>query len=264
MQIEQVKNWLASPRRWPRLRDQVFSTLFFRLPVGLRRRLYQGQAFTCPVCETNLRAFLSLRRPYYLECPVCRSMQRHRLVLRFLQTRTSLFAGGSPRFLHIAPEPGLARRLRAIPAIDYLSADLNDPRAMRKIDLTRIDLPSASLDAVYCSHVLEHIPADRQALAEIYRVLAPGGWALILVPIQREITYEDPAIVLPQQREKAFGQFDHVRVYGRDFDTRLRAAGFEVRALSASDLCSPAETLRLGLSSQDTLFFCCKPETALK
>lgn len=254
----QIKNWLASPYRFQRFRDLILSEIWFRLPLPLRKQLFKGYTFFCPVCQTKLSSFLSLRRSYYLECPICRSMQRHRLVMLFLQNQTNLFEGKQRSFLHFAPEPGISNRIQNIPEINYISADLNDPKAQQKIDITNIEFPDKSFNAIYCSHVLEHVSDDCQALREIFRVLKPEGWALILVPIIGKHTLEDASIVLPTEREKVFGQFDHVRRYGFDFSDRLKEVGFEVSVFTASDLVNESEISYNGLSIQDYLYYCKK------
>ncbi len=120
---------------------------------------------------------------------------------------------------------------------------------------------SNSFDAIICIHVLEHVDDDKSAIGELYRVLKPGGWALISVPIDfRRDTYEDPSIVSPEDRQKHFGEPQHVRFYGRDFGDRLRAAGFEVRLDRGADV--PAETKKqYGLMDDENVFYCTKTST---
>ena len=100
---------------------------------------------------------------------------------------------------------------------------------MVEMDITDIQYPDDSFDAIYCSHVLEHVPDDAKAMSELYRVLKPGGWAILAVPIRGDTTFEDPTTTEPEERERLFGQSDHVRYYGKDFKDRLEAAGFEVK-----------------------------------
>ncbi len=162
-------------------------------------------------------------------CPRCESHDRHRAIWLYLKHRTDLFE--SPlAVLHFAPEAFFQERLRAQRNLDYLSADLDSPLAMRHFDITDIPFPDRSFDVILCSHVLEHVDDDRRAMGELLRILRPGGWALVLVPIdyRREETYDDPAITAPEDREREFWQDDHVRLYGRDFAARLREAGFQV------------------------------------
>jgi SAM-dependent methyltransferase len=164
----------------------------------------------------------------------------------------------SQRLLHFAPEPCLAQRFAAVPDLDYVSADLTDPSAMVRMDITQIRFPDDSFDTVLCSHVLEHVADDHRALCEIRRVLKPGGQAIILVPIIGEVTREEPDLADPVKREQLFGQFDHVRVYGRDFDHRLKRAGFSASALSTTDIAGPDEIERMGLPKREIIFVCRK------
>jgi SAM-dependent methyltransferase len=161
--------------------------------------------------------------------------------------------------LHVAPEPPLARWLSNLSAPgEYLSIDLDGP-AMRRMDLTALDLPDASKTLVWCSHVLEHIPDDRKAMREMWRVLRPGGLAVIQVPLRGPTTYEDSSITTPQERRKAFMQEDHVRIYGMDVAGRLQQAGFTVDARSAlhlpEALCRLHSLRLLGLND---VFVCTK------
>ncbi len=140
-------------------------------------------------------------------------------------------------------EPLLRNRLGEC----YITGDLEDPRADVRLDITDIKYPDATFDVIYCSHVLEHVPEDRVAMRELRRVLKPNGWAILLVPVSGDHTYEDPSITDPAERLKAFGLEDHVRQYGRDFVDRLREAGFAVDVIEASDLYSDRQAIRMGL-----------------
>src|SRR6478735_220079 len=146
-------------------------------------------------------------------CPVCAARRRHRLAWWFLVDHQRLFDGSSLRVLHWAPELGWSDRLRRLPGVRYLSGDVDPGKAMRELDLTSIDLPDESIDLTLCSHVLEHVPDDRTAMSELLRVLRPGGHALVMVPLTRAPTDEDPSITDPEERRRRFGQTDHVRRY---------------------------------------------------
>ena len=161
--------------------------------------------------------------------------------------------------LHPAPEPVLKKRFRALDHLDYLSIDIESPLADEKMDLTRLALDDQSFDCCYCSHVLEHIQDDRAAMSEIYRVLRPGGWGLLVVPINQKKTYEDPAIVDPADRLEHFGQADHVRRYGRDFADRLRSVGFLVDEVPYAATLDDGAVARYGLRARELLHFCRKP-----
>jgi SAM-dependent methyltransferase len=163
------------------------------------------------------------------KCPSCGSLPRHRMRWMFLHEHTNLFTSRL-EVLHFAPELGLQRRLEAAPKVTYHSADLTMKRAAEHFDICAIPYPDDTFDVILCSHVLEHVPDDRKAMSELFRVMKPGGWGLIEVPYQRDRkeTFEDPGMTSDADRERLFGQWDHVRRYGIDYFDRLRAAGFEV------------------------------------
>jgi SAM-dependent methyltransferase len=159
--------------------------------------------------------------------------------------------------LHFAPEFCLRQRLQELPQRHYVTADLTPQEGDLRIDITAMTLAERSVDAIICSHVLEHIENDQQAMRELFRVLRPGGWALVLVPLalERSTTFEDARIVTPEQRNSAFGQRDHVRLYALDIVDRLRAAGFPVRSEQLAELFEPTLLQQHGLT--DEIFFRC-------
>jgi SAM-dependent methyltransferase len=143
--------------------------------------------------------------------------------------------------------------------LERVTADLYAPADLR-LDISDMDLPDGSFDLILCSHVLEHVPDDRAAMSELRRVLADGGLALLLVPYRADLpTYEDPSIRSPLDRMQAFGQQDHVRIYGTDLVDRLRAAGFDVEDRTAADLFERATVERCELEAAEHLFFCRAP-----
>lgn len=176
-----------------------------------------------------------------------------------MQRETDLFAGRPLSLLHAAPEPMLKKRFRRLNHLEYLSIDLESPLADEKMDMTQLDLDDQSFDCSYCSHVLEHIPDDRAAMSELYRILRPGGWGLLVVPINHERTYENPAIVDPADRLEHFGQADHVRRYGHDFADRLRSVGFLVDAIPYAATLEHRAIARYGLDAGEVVHFCRKP-----
>jgi SAM-dependent methyltransferase len=262
--LARIQAAIHAPDRWTRLTHYLFAAILFRLPVPIRRRLYAGEEYYCPLCEAHLRKFLALHRPYHLWCPVCRSLQRPRLGWLFLNTPFIEISRRALAMLHVAPEPALAARLRRLPDLNYLSADLFDPKAMVKMDITDIRYPEHSFDLIYCSHVLEHVSDDRKALSEFWRVLKPDGKAIILVPILGDKTFEDPSITDPVERERFYGQHDHVRSYGIDITDRLKAAGFQVTIVQPQDLADDNEIRRMGLPPNEIIFLCQKPNIAAK
>jgi ubiquinone/menaquinone biosynthesis C-methylase UbiE len=130
---------------------------------------------------------------------------------------------------------------------------------MMTMDITDIQYEDQSFDVIYCSHVLEHVQNDKKALRELFRVLKNDGWAILLVPITSETTVEDPSIVDPIERLRAFGQEDHVRKYGRDYVDRLREAGFTVEITKVDDLVCADEVVRMGLTpASGEVYHCTK------
>ena len=213
----------------------------------------------CPVCEKSSRKFGKFGRITRFEarCMHCLSLERHRLVWTYLQRETNLFDGSPKKMLHVAPEQSLEKLFKNYLGDGYLSGDLDSPIAMVKMDITDIKYPDDSFDFIYCSHVLEHVPKDKQAICEFYRVLKLRGWAMILVPITAEKTFEDPSVKTSEERLKIFGQEDHVRRYGPDFIQRLTKTGFKVSEIKASDFLSDEEIKRMRVST-DTIFICKK------
>lgn len=199
----------------------------------LIRPFYIGNKVECPVCGGHFRKFL----PYgYGEaadnrmCPKCLSLERHRLLWLYLKEKTGFFTD-KLKVLHFAPEQPYLKRFRALKNLDYTTADLDSPIADLHLDVTKIDLPDNQYDVVICNHVLEHVDKLANAFSEIKRVLKPGGWAVLLVPINPNVdSWEDPTITEPEERERNFGQYDHVRQFGRDYAKVLENAGFTVDA----------------------------------
>lgn len=225
----------------------------------VRRLPYFAQGRLCPICgcwSPRFRPFGHTPRED-AQCVHCGSLERDRLAWLFLRARTNLFDSASRAMLHVAPESCLAERFRAHLGDGYLSADLQDDRVMARMDITDIACPDGSFDIVYCSHVLEHVDDDRRAMRELHRVLRPGGWAILLVPVTGEQTFEDPQIADPQDRLAAFGQEDHVRRYGPDVVDRFREAGFSVQVTGPADLVTAEMAVTLGLTAASGEVFCC-------
>ena len=221
---------------------------------------YRGTARFCPVCgksSDRFRTHGNIRRED-AQCARCEALERHRFVWIFFERNTDLFNARAKHMLHVAPEPALEPRLKKQLGSSYLTADLDPTRATLQMDITDIQFPNEFFDVIYCSHVLEHVPQDRKALSEFYRTLKPGGWAILLVPLQGEKTREDPSIVTPEERLKAYGHPEHVRYYGADYADRLREAGFSVDIVKVQDVVSNDEAIRMGLTQASGNIYHCK------
>ena len=193
----------------------------------------RGEKYTDPIDGNSFRKFL----PYGYEnvrenvlSPSTLSLERHRLLWLYLQNETSFFSD-KIKLLHFAPEQAFYKRFRKLKNIEYTTTDLNSPIADVKADICELPFLDNSYDFIICNHVLEHIPDDRKAMSELYRVLKPGGTAILQVPYEedRTETYEDDTITDPKERARIFGQYDHVRIYGLDYYERLRSVGFKVK-----------------------------------
>ncbi len=253
----QVRLAVQSSTPIRRLADVVYANILFALPVTVRKQLFAGQRAFCPLCGSHISGFLTLYRPYHRWCPVCRSLQRHRLIWLLFERHQLITAEKPQAMLHVAPEPGLAQRFAPMPHLRYVTADLSAPSTTVRCDITAIPFEANSFDIILCSHVLEHVPNDHQAMRELYRVLKLGGTALILVPVKGEHTFEDPSITDPLCRERYFGQFDHVRVYGTDVRQRLQQAGFRVQVVQATDIVADSSEIeRMSLSVDEPIFVC--------
>lgn len=234
----------------------------------MRGVLFFGWRYQCPVCGWHVREFAGeralLRTSDSGYCPRCNAKARHRRIWRYLE-RNTRFLRDSLRLLEIAPWSSFALRFQSMPAVDYIGIDLvaAGPQVTTRGDLLALPLKSESVDAVLCIHVLEHVDDDRGAIAEIFRVLKPGGTAIVSVPIRLDQpTFEDPSITDPQERERLFGERSHVRYYGVDFVERLTTAGFNASMEPAQEI--PEDELRkYGLRRDENIFVCIKPEAEL-
>jgi SAM-dependent methyltransferase len=229
----------------------------------LKRRLYlwnlRGTRFFCPLCEKGFKSFLPAgidNRPNAL-CPNCGSLERHRLLwLTLLKLWSDGTLKKSGKLLHIAPERPLARKFQKL--FDYLSADIDERIAMVKMNITDIQFPDETFDVIICNHVLEHISDDKKALSELLRVLKKGGWASIQVPVSGDNTFEDNTITDPKERERLFGQSDHVRTYGKDFHARLTSAGFTVSIYYKDKIIDPEQNSLFSLECENEIYIATK------
>ncbi len=236
--------------------------------VGEIRSLrYRGDRVECPCCASSFSRFLPHRGRETAKCPRCGALERHRVLWLYLERETDLLdRPGS--LLHIAPEFPFMRRFERIEGLRYVTGDLDSALAGHQLDVMDLPFEDRTFDYLICNHVLEHVDDDRRALAEIHRVLVPGGWAILMSPVdhRRATTLEDPSIVTPEERHRVFGQSDHQRLYGHDYPDRLAEAGFAVRVEDYLRGFDDSSITRLGLRREDDdafgleqIFVCTRP-----
>ena len=212
----------------------------------------------CPICGTRALRFLpfGLLGRRNARCPGCGSVERHRLLWWYLSRRTGLLRQRA-RVLHTAPEPCLATRFRELSNWRYRTVDRFDPAADLSADLVDLPLPDGACDGLITSHVLEHLLDDRAALAELARVVRPGGWAIVMVPYDPKIPIspEDRRIDTPAKRMAAYGHPFHYRYYGADLTARLAEAGFAATVHDSRHLLTPHQRRRFRVN-RNHLFHC--------
>lgn len=239
----------AIPRPW-----------LIKLSILLRPFIYilfKGSRFTDPIDERSYRKFLPYgygKQRLNALSPGTLSLERHRQMWLYLENETDFFHS-IYKVLHVAPEQAFINRFKKLKNLDYLTTDLFSPIVDVKADITNLPFENETFDIVFCNHVLEHIVDDQQAMRELYRVLRKGGWGILQVPIKMnsEKTYEDFSITDKNERRKHFGQYDHVRWYGRDYFDRLERAGFSVKALYYSHHFSVEQRKKYGLLDNEIL-----------
>lgn len=239
--------------------------LLIRLSFLLRPLLVvylKGKKHTDPIDGKSFRTFL----PYGYEkprenvlSPSTLSLERHRLLWLFLKRKTDFFYHDL-KVLHFAPEQAFYKRFRKLKNLDYTTTDLNSPLAHVKADICHLPFDNDSFDVILCNHVLEHIPNDKKAMQELHRVMKNGGWGVFQIPqdLNREITFEDDSITNKKERAKIFGQYDHVRIYGRDFFDKLREVGFKVDEVDLTSELSKDEIDRYRLAKGEIIPFVSK------
>lgn len=230
--------------------------------------IYSGNRYTCSFCNYSFRKFLSgglnlsvLKKNKIIGgghrlnvfCPHCMSSDRERLINIFLKKNNLVYS--KMKLLHVAPEATLQTFL-GNKNINYFSADLNPELAKIKMDIRNIQFPTNYFDAIICNHVLEHIIEDKQAMKELHRVLKPKGWAILQVPYSPNLTktFEDLSVRSEEEREKIFGQKDHVRIYGVDYTDFLRSTGFKVELKKLSKKIIK----QFAINPREQIFFCKK------
>lgn len=244
---------------------------------SLESLYFIGNKYDCPFCKGSFRKFLSggENHPFFknnkiigggrrenMLCPRCHSTDRDRLIYCYL-TSNQLFCNEHYALLHIAPEPSLQKYLKRKPNLTYISGDkfekgyngfYYNPDTI-SLDLTALPFPDKCFDAIICNHVLEHIVDETKALQEVYRVLKPGGWAILQVPIDAELTKTiENKLYSDEERVKYYGQQDHVRLYGLDYPFRLETHGFKVTKWVVGNQSDPKKISRLALNVLETVY----------
>lgn len=248
--ITKSRHWYAIKKLIP---SGTYETLLGSY-YNIRTLFYAGNNVQCPVCKKSFKQFIDDHA-----CPSCGSGRRHRLLYLYLEQQTNFFT--TPlKVLHFAPEHCFYKRFPALENLSYISADLNSPRAMKKVDMTAIQYPDEYFDVVISSHVLEHVPDDQKAMRELLRVMKTGGWAIHQAPIDysRERTFEDPAIQSNEDRLRHYGHIDHKRIYGQDYKERLQQNGFNVKEDNFVNTLSNEQIRRYGLDTFEKIYYCQK------
>ncbi|UJH68161.1 class I SAM-dependent methyltransferase [Allomuricauda sp. SCSIO 65647] len=217
----------------------------------------KGNEYTDPIDGQSFRAFL----PYGYEntrenvlSPSTLSLERHRLLWLYLKNETDFFSS-KLKVLHFAPEQAFYKRFKKLKNLQYTTTDLNSPLADVKADICDLPFDDGSFDVILCNHVLEHITDDRKAMRELYRIMTPGGWGIFQIPqdLGRKTTFEDDSITDKKERTRIFGQYDHVRIYGRDYFDKLRSVGFTVDEVDYTKKLSQKEVGRYRLAKGEII-----------
>ncbi len=222
----------------------------------------RGKTYTDPIDGKSFRRFLpygyAKQRDNVL-APGTLSLERHRLLWLYLKNETDFFSAPL-KVLHFAPEQAFYKRFKQLKNLEYTTTDIVSPLADVKADICDLPFKDNTFDVILCNHVLEHIKDDKKAMQELYRVMKPGSWGIFQIPqdLSRTTTFEDDTITDRKERTRLFGQYDHVRVYGRDYFDKLRAIGFTVNEIHYSGKMKPDEVVRYALSPTEILPVCYK------
>jgi SAM-dependent methyltransferase len=225
--------------------------------------ILKGTKYTDPIDGKSYRKFL----PYGYQkirknvlAPGTFSLERHRLFWVYLKNETDFFSATKKKVLHFAPEQAFYNQFKKIKKIDYTTTDLFSPLADVKADICNLPFKDNEFDYIFCNHVLEHIPDDNKAMSELFRVLAPNGIGIFQIPqdLSREFTFEDDSVTDPKERAIIFGQYDHVRVYGRDYFDKLREIGFNVAAIDYTKKLTKKEIDKYRLAQGELIPVCRK------
>lgn len=241
-----------------------FLQRFTGMGMKLLGFFYGGNHVECPICSHHYKKFLPYGRINSREnalCPNCLSLERHRLIWLYLKESTDFFST-QLNVLHVAPEHCFIRPFEDQHREKYITADIESPLAKVKMDIHKIPFGDNHFDAILCNHVLEHVKDDIQVMREFRRVLKPMGWAILQVPFFNPVpekTFEDNSIINPREREKIFGQDDHVRKYGKDYSERIKQSGLQAIEDPFSLSFSEEKAFHFGIVRQEIIYKALKP-----
>lgn len=247
-----------------------------RIRTKYRIFLYRGDKYVCPFCGNKSKSFLKIGLPHpaIIEnkiigagvrrggCVKCESVDRDRLLFALFDQELKIFSD-NPKFsiLHAAPEKMVSNEFLKFKYKEYICIDkfmpgYSYPDYTVDMDLLNLNFQSNYFDLVICNHVLEHIDDDIAAMKELFRVLKPGGKAILQVPVASNlaVTYQNDNVQSDKERELHYGQYDHVRIYGQDYTERLESIGFQVQRINISEKYSS-----YGLIPEEDLFIGIKP-----
>ncbi len=229
------------------------------LYLKVKNLWYQGDRYYCPCCERSFRRFLPHGYRNSAMCPICGSLERHRLMVLYLKFKTDFFFKKT-KVLHFSPHSTLQRRFLKTANLEYISVDLESNKVMYKMDITNLLFKDNSFDCILCYHILEHIKNDNLALKELFRILKPKGWAIIqtVVNPKFEKTFEDSTIISPKMREQFYGHKNHFRIYGRDYKDKLENVGFKVKIDKFAFKFDFNKVKKFGISRNEAIIYCTK------
>ena len=249
-----------------------------RLIRSMRPYFLYGNRVKCVLCGWSFRRFLPsgiLEREFWrgtegreirklphvticnAKCPKCGSSERQRLFYIYMKTKKDFDKEKNIKILEVGPDDFVTKALFDRPDIEYTSVDIERSNATQKMDLTNLNYPDGSFDNIFCYHVLEHINDDIKAMMELYRVLKPGGWGILQVPLWSDLTFEDPK-VSPEEYELIYGHPQHVRRYGKDYLGRLESVGFKVDLDKYSTSLTNDFIEKYGILKSEDIYLCKK------
>ncbi|OGS22788.1 MAG: hypothetical protein A2252_10710 [Elusimicrobia bacterium RIFOXYA2_FULL_39_19] len=241
------------------------NAILLKLKSIVKSFWYAGNNVECLCCGWKGRKFLELNGRENVQCPRCFSLERQRLTWSYLQKKTDILTNKHAvlHFAAIGPEKIIGDRLKKIKNLSYLSVDISNKQAMEKMDITNIKYPDGFFDVIICVHVLEHVADDKLALKELYRVLQPGGWAIIMAPLDKTLiqTIQDISLTDPLEQKRKFGLEGHIRLYGIDYKNILELSGFKVKIENYAAEFTPEQVKKYSLDISDDIYICTKHQS---